>query len=113
MSAAVRVLGNGINAHVSRRALPPPSVAVSPFVFRADATDSTPGVDLPGGGHFRCMPELPEKKLSIGPPRSLLLTALALVVLVAVWFAVSAAVGWGGDDRPTKPETGAAPDNCS
>ncbi len=53
------------------------------------------------------MPDLPEKKQSIRSPRSLLLAALAaLVVLVAVWFAVSAAVSWGGDDCPTKPETG-------
>jgi hypothetical protein len=66
-----------------------------------------------GGGHSRRMPEIPEKKQSIRPPRSILLAAVAaLAVLVVVWVAVSVAVGWGGDDCATEPETGAASANC-
>ncbi len=59
------------------------------------------------------MPEIPEKRQSVRPPRPILLAALAaLGVLVIVWVAVTAAVGWGGDDCATKPETGAASGNC-
>ena len=59
------------------------------------------------------MPEIPEKKQSVRPPRTILFAALAaLALLVVVWVAVSTAVGWGGDDCATKPETGAASGNC-
>ena len=59
------------------------------------------------------MPELPEQKQSIRPPRALVFVALAaLVVLAAVWFAVSTAVGNGGDDCAARQESGVAGDRC-
>lgn len=58
-----------------------------------------------GGGNAAGMPDIPEKRQSIRPPRSFLLVILAvLVVMTAVWFAVSAAVKSGGEDCPAKGE---------
>lgn len=54
------------------------------------------------------MPEIPEKRQSIVPPVRILVPSILglLVVLAAIWFAVAAAVGAGGEDCPaTKNET--------
>jgi len=49
------------------------------------------------------VPEIPEKRQSIRPPRSMLLAAAVIgIALLAVWFAVGAAVGGGGEDCPAQ-----------
>ena len=51
------------------------------------------------------MPNMPEKRQSIRPPRSFIFVLVAmLVVMAAVWFAVSAAVKSGGEDCPAQGE---------
>jgi hypothetical protein len=61
------------------------------------------------------MPEIPQKRQSIRPPVRLLLVGLAaLLVLVVVWIAVSAALNRGSDDG-CAPQTnkGAVSDRCT
>ena len=66
------------------------------------------------GGDGDSVPELPEKRQSVRPNRSVLVGALLIaVVLAAVWFAVSAAVEAGGEDCPAQREQGAVSDKCS
>lgn len=49
------------------------------------------------------MPTIPERRQRIRPPLAVLVVALmALVALGAVWFAVGAAVGNGGEDCPAR-----------
>jgi hypothetical protein len=59
------------------------------------------------------MPEIPEKRQSIRPRLPVLLGALGTVLVMAViWFAVTWAVGAGGEDCASKPANGAASDRC-
>jgi len=49
------------------------------------------------------MPGIPQKRQSVRPQLPVLVAAALIVVaLVAVWFAVGAAVGSGGDDCPAE-----------
>jgi hypothetical protein len=49
------------------------------------------------------MPEVPEARQSIRPDRGIVIGLVAvLVVMAVVWFAVSAAMGSGGQDCPAK-----------
>lgn len=59
------------------------------------------------------MPDIPRQRQSIRPPRVLIYLGFAALLLFAViWGAVTWAVGGGGEDCPTKPETGAAAERC-
>ena len=49
------------------------------------------------------MEHIPEKRQSVRPPVTVVLAALVLLAaLGAVWLAVSAAVGGGGEDCPAQ-----------
>jgi hypothetical protein len=55
------------------------------------------------GGQATGMPGIPQQRQSLRPPVPVLVAAAVIAVaLVAVWFAVGAAVGSGGDDCPAK-----------
>lgn len=59
------------------------------------------------------MRQLPEKRQSIRPDVSVLIGGLLIVVvLAAVWFAVTAAIEGGGGDCPAQRESGAVSDRC-
>jgi hypothetical protein len=60
------------------------------------------------------MPEIPEKRQSIRPPRRVLLAGLlALVALVAVLVAVTAALHSGNDDCPASTSGGGVSKRCT
>ncbi len=59
------------------------------------------------------MPELPEKRQSIRPGLPVILGAAAtLVIMAIIWFAVTWAVGSGGQDCASQPSSGASADRC-
>jgi hypothetical protein len=69
-----------------------------------------PRFDPRASGKGRGMPEFPEKRQSVRPPRRLLWAALvALAVLAAVWFAVAAATN---EECPAERQTGAVSGRC-
>ena len=52
------------------------------------------------------MPEIPQAHQSIRPPLGVVLGLFAVLVVMAVtWFAVSAAVSYGGQQCPTNHQT--------
>ena len=49
------------------------------------------------------MPGIPQKRQSVRPPTAVIVAAAVIAVaMIAVWFAVGAAVGSGGDDCPAR-----------
>jgi hypothetical protein len=66
--------------------------------------------DAGASGKGRVMPEVPEKRQSVRPPRQLLLAALvALALLAAVWVAVAVATR---EECPADRQTGAVSGRC-
>lgn len=61
------------------------------------------------------MEHVPEKHQSIGPSRGFVIGGLAMLLMfAAVWFAVTAAVDYGGSSCPStsENEASAVPDRC-
>ena len=61
------------------------------------------------------MPDIhmPEKRQSVRPRLPVLLGVIAtLLIMALVWFAVTWAVGAGGEGCASKPSSGASSDRC-